>query len=305
MFRRMTPGSTGHADEENPYLLSFSDIMAGLLGLFILALISVMILLDQQRHKLEEATKKAEEAKTKTELDLGKMLDEIGKRVNSIQEDIAAIQAIEESRRRLLHRIRTELGDQVPVEVTEEGDVLRIPDSTLSFPKGSFVIPLNRRANAERIGSVLLTELQRPENLQLLDTIFVEGHTDSVPNTREMGNWGLSTYRAISLWSFWTDKQGSFAALTQFKNARSEPLFSVSGYSDTRRVVEPAPDALQLLETPNLPLGAFKQLDEPKNRRIDLRFTLRGSEEVRKKLEQELVELKNLQEQVIDSLKKP
>lgn len=301
MFRRSTSTSTAHADEENPYLLSFSDIMAGLLGLFILALIAVMILLDQQRHRLEEATKKAQ---INAE-ELHNALDRIGRAVQSIQENIAAIRAIEESRRRLLHRIKDELGDQVPVEVTEEGDVLRIPDSTLSFPKGSFVIPSDKRANAERVGSVLLMELQKPENLQLLDTIFVEGHTDSVPNIREMGNWGLSTYRAISLWSFWTDKQGSFAALTQFKNARSEPLFSVSGYSDTRRVVEPAPDVLRLLDTPNLPPSAFKQLDEPKNRRIDLRFTLRGSEDVRKKLEQELVELKNLQEQVIKSLKAP
>ncbi len=305
MFRRSTSTSTSHADEENPYLLSFSDIMAGLLGLFILALISVMILLDQQKHKLEDATKKAEQAKHKTEADLGKMLDEIGKRVKSIQDDIAAIQAIEDARRRLLHRIRDELGDQVPVEVTDEGDVLRIPDSTLSFPKGGDEIPSDKRVNAEKIGSVLLKELQRPENLQLLDTIFVEGHTDSLPNNRPKGNWGLSTYRAISLWNFWTDKQGGFAALTQFKNARNEPLFSVSGYSDTRRVVEPAPDVLRLLETPNLPPAAFKQLDEPKNRRIDLRFTLRGSEEVRKKLEQELDELKNLQEQVKESLEKP
>ena len=45
MFRRTPPQSPGRGEEENPYLLSFADIMAGLLGLFILALISVMVLL--------------------------------------------------------------------------------------------------------------------------------------------------------------------------------------------------------------------------------------------------------------------
>jgi flagellar motor protein MotB len=301
MFRRISSTANQNADEENPYLLSFSDIMAGLLGLFILALIAVMIQLDQQRKQLKDATKKAQ---INAE-ELHKALDRIGRAVNSIQENIEAIRAIEESRRKLLHRIKEELGDMVPVEVTEEGDVLRIPESTFSFPKGSDEIPPDKRGNAKRIGSVLLTELQRPQNLQLLDTIFVEGHTDSLPNSQPGGNWRLSTDRAISLWRFWTDRQGSFAALTQFKNARSEPLFSVSGYADKRPVVEPPPELQHLLDTPNLPPNAFKQLDEPKNRRIDLRFTLRGSEEVRKKLEQELIELKNLQEQVIKTLKGP
>lgn len=301
MFRRTKRTTTSRSDEENPYLLSFSDIMAGLLGLFVLALISVMILLDHQRQQLEAETKKA---RINAE-DLRAALDRIGRAVQSIQENIAAIRAIEESRRRLLMKIKQELGAEVPVQITEEGDVLRIPDSTLSFPKGSFAIPIDKRINAERIGAVLLSELQKPEHLQLLDTIFVEGHTDSVPNAREMGNWGLSTYRAISLWNFWTDKAGQLEALTKFRNARNEPLFSVSGYADTRRVVEPPPELLRILDTPNVVPGIFKDLDEPKNRRIDLRFTLRGTEDVRKKLERELQELQTLQKQVIESLKEP
>jgi flagellar motor protein MotB len=191
------------------------------------------------------------------------------------------------------------------VEVTNEGNVLRIPDETLSFEKGSYVIPPEKRQKADLIGAALLKELQRPENLRLLDTIFIEGHTDSVPNNREMGNWGLSTYRAIALWNSWTDKQGSFQALRDLKNARGEPLFSVSGYSDTRRVVEPSAEALKALESPKIAPGAFKELDEPKNRRIDLRFAIRGSEEVRQKLEEELFELEGLQSPVLERSKKP
>lgn len=308
MFHRPPHSSATPGEEENPYLLSFADIMAGLVGVFILALISVMILLDHQKQQLEEEKARvainAEKARM-DERDLHAALDRLGKSVESIHGKIAFIHAEEEARRGMLNHVKEELGDRVPVEVTNEGNVLRIPDGTLSFERGSYVIPPDKRQKADLIGAALLKELQRPENLRLLDTIFIEGHTDSVPNNREMGNWGLSTYRAISLWNSWTDKQGRFQALRDLKNARKEPLFSVSGYSDTRRVVEPSPEGLKALESAKISPGSFKELDEPKNRRIDLRFSIRGSEEVRQKLEEELSELEGLQNRVLENLKKP
>jgi hypothetical protein len=113
-----------------------------------------------------------------------------------------------------------------------------------------------------------------------------------------MGNWGLSTYRAISLWNFWTDGQGQLASLRQQKNAVGEPLFSVSGYADTRAVVPPPEEALRFLNLPALPPEGMALLDEPRNRRIDLRFTLRGSESVRSELQKEVTELKRLEKKI-------
>lgn len=290
MFRRAPTPSAPPAEVENPYLLSFADIMAGLLGLFILALICVMLLLDQQKHRLADATAKAQI----NAAELRTALDQIDKTIQSIQEKIARISVDESRRTGLLSTVEATLARE-GVVVIKTQDGLRIPDDTLSFPKGSHAIPPEKRRNAERIGTILQSTLQQPENMELFDTIFVEGHTDSVPNRREMGNWGLSTYRAISLWNFWTDTQGVAAALRALRNTRGQPLFSVSGYADTRPVVEPPPQLLRQVDLPNPPPDIIQLLDEPKNRRIDLRFTLRGSEEVRRELQKEVDDLQSLQ----------
>lgn len=290
MFRRTPSHSQGKGEEENPYLLSFADIMAGLLGLFILALISVMVLLDKQRETLKAKTaiteQKAEE--------LRGALKELGNTITSIGDKIAGISAYESARTDLLKGIQTALSKEgIVVKTTSDG--LRIPDETLSFPKGSYLIPSEKRKNAERIGEILQQALQKPENAELLDTVFIEGHTDSVPNRKDMGNWGLSTYRAISLWNFWTDPQGTQPLLRQQKNAQGEPLFSVSGYADTRAVVPPPAEAQPFLALPTMPPEGMALLDEPRNRRIDIRFTLRGSETVRSELQKEVRELKRLE----------
>jgi flagellar motor protein MotB len=293
MFRRQPQHSHGKGEEENPYLLSFADIMAGLLGLFILALISVMVLLDKQRQTLKEKTALTEQ---KAE-ELRGALKELGNTISSLGDKISGISAYESARTDLLKGIQTALSQEgIVVKTTADG--LRIPDETLSFPKGSYVIPPDKRRNAERIGEILSESLQKPEHADLLDTVFIEGHTDSVPNRKDMGNWGLSTYRAISLWNFWTDGQGQLASLRQQKNAVGEPLFSVSGYADTRAVVPPPEEALRFLNLPALPPEGMALLDEPRNRRIDLRFTLRGSESVRSELQKEVTELKRLEKKI-------
>lgn len=297
MFRRTPPQSPGRGEEENPYLLSFADIMAGLLGLFILALISVMVLLDKQRETLKAKTvlteQKAEELRA--------ALRDLGNTINSIGDKIAGISAYESARTNLLKGIQTALAEEgIMVKTTADG--LRIPDETLSFPKGSYVIPSEKRKNAARIGEILQQSLQKPENSELLDTVFIEGHTDSVPNRKDMGNWGLSTYRAISLWNFWTDAQGVLPELQRQKNAQGEPLFSVSGYADTRAVVAPSEEAQKHLAQPFLAPEGMALLDEPRNRRIDLRFTLRGSETVRSELQKEVTELKRLEQKLQKTL---
>lgn len=58
---------------------------------------------------------------------------------------------------------------------------------------------------------------------------------------------------------------------------------------------EPSPQILRQVDLPNPPPDIIQLLDEPKNRRIDLRFTLRGSEEVRRELQKEVDDLQSLQ----------
>jgi len=119
--------------------------------------------------------------------------------------------------------------------------------------------------------------IARDDRIEYLDTIFIEGHTDNRPFPGFMGkgNWGLSTFRAISLWQFWGAALPGDEQLASLNNKDGKPLFSVSGYGETRPVV----------------VDQRAEEDFKRNRRIDIRFTIRRPdsaqyEQVRERLEE-------------------
>lgn len=200
----------------------------------------------------------------------------------------------------MLEGIQKELkkGD-IEVVLAENGTVLRIPEKQLRFALGKYEIPSVHAAPANTIGRALLEALSKKENQMLLDTVFVEGHTDSVPNPREMGNWGLSTYRAISLWNFWTDKPGELSALKALRTApvdpkiAAKPLISVSGYADTR-------------STHGLLDGQELKNERSEDRRIDIRFTLVSSEKQSLEgLQENMNQMREKTDALIQKLKTP
>ncbi len=235
MFQRSSPIKPIQ-EEENPYLLSFSDILAGLLAIFILALVALMIRLDEQTEKAQDTREVVEQA-------------------------LKELAHVEELRHTLLEELKQKLSAyDVQVEITDNHSVLSIPETQLHFASGRYQIPDNKTQTLALIGEVLLSALQQAKRLEFIDTIFIEGHTDSQPLKRSpMGNWGLSAYRAIAVWQYWTEQPGRQSGFLAMKNHHGKPLFSVSGYADTRRLIVPdiTPETRQ------------------KNRRIDLRFTMR------------------------------
>ena len=290
MFRRSKDQTPKNGEEENPFLLSFSDLMASLLAIFILALVVMMIQLHLQKRKLEEDRKnivvireqyekmlKEKEALENERKRIRVVLEELRKSLNEIEttqsEVAAALEGVglrEKSLAGMLEGIQKDLKKQgIEVLVAENGTVLRIPENALSFKLSEFSIQDHYKNSADVIGATLLKALENDENRKLLDTVFIEGHTDSVPNRQEMGNWGLSTYRAISLWLHWTDDPGRFTKLKGLKTAVREegaierPLISTSGYADTR----PADLAKAGVAHP-------VEIGNPADRRIDIRFTL-------------------------------
>ncbi len=227
--------NTSHVESENPYWISFSDIMAGLLAIFILTMVTLMIQLNEQINITKETRQEVEKA-----------LEELAQ--------------IEEIRKDLLEEVQINLEERnIHVEISENNSVLRIPDEQLYFYSGKYIIPQNRENLLNAVGKVLETALINQDRLRYIDTIFIEGHTDSQRYDKEMGNWGLSTYRAIAVWNFWTDNPGKQNTFIEMLNMDNKPLFSVSGYADTRRV--------ELEEKTNS--------ERKRNRRIDLRFTMR------------------------------
>ena len=274
MFRRrQMPKKSGEG--ENPFLLTFSDFMASLLAIFILVLIVTLIELEKKKDALkkqEAALQQQKDAITVTKGELLKSLEEIQNFQRSIASSLEGVSLRERALSVMLKGIQDNLKERgIEIVLAENGTVLRIPEQQLQFALGKYEIPPAHTGPASAIGQALLQALSKADNRTLLDTVFVEGHTDSVPNSREMGNWGLSTYRAISLWNFWTDKPGE---LSELKTLRTLPadqilpaklLISVSGYADTR-------------STHGLLDGLFLKNDRAEDRRIDIRFTLVSSE---------------------------
>ena len=168
-------------EKENPYYLSFSDLMSGLLLIFILLTISLAINLIQKRKDLEKTRKKNFD------------------RTTEIQN--------------LIESIRKELNEKgIVVEIDKS--ILIIPEKEVGFESGSHDLDLNDKRTLNLIGSTIQKVLLKDDKFLILESIFVEGHTDSkkfsecykIPSGRECvfdkdhdGNWELSVFRAISV----------------------------------------------------------------------------------------------------------
>lgn len=224
-------------DEENPYWMSFSDIMSALLVIFILA--SVILIL-----QLMEAHKALEDRQVQFE------------------QEIVELKKAEQVRRTILEEAADALRQRgINVEVSQNHTVLSIPNELLGFDTGAFDINSAYQERAKEIGEVLNSVISRDDRVSFLDTVFIEGHTDNRPMQGFMGkgNWGLSTFRAISLWQYWGASLPPDEQLARLKNPDGHPLFSVSGYAETRPAVS----------------NQVTEDDFRRNRRIDIRFTIR------------------------------
>ena len=281
---------------ENPFLLTFSDFMASLLAIFILVLIVTLIELEKKKDDL----RKREDEISIAKVDLLKSLEDIQKVQDSIANSLQGVSQRERSLTAMLDSIQKDLKERgIEIILAENGTVLRIPEQQLQFALGKYEIPAAHTGPAVAIGRALLQALNNPANRTLLDTVFIEGHTDSVPNSREMGNWGLSTYRAISLWNFWTDKPGELAELKRLRTLPADTrtpaklLISVSGYADTR-------------STHGLLDGQALKNDRSEDRRIDIRFTLVSSEKQSLKgLQANMKQMREKTDLLIRKLKTP
>ena len=304
MFRRNHISDTDAEEEgDDAFSMAISDLMAALLAIFILTVVWMMIQLERQRRELEENQQRIEIAR----VELIKKLQEVRLSQAKVAQAITGVTLREQRLGEMLIGMRDALRDKgISVSLAENDSVLRINEDGLSFALGSHEIPLQQAPTARAIGEVLQEWLSQEERRRDLDTVFVEGHTDAVPNLAEMGNWGLSTYRAISLWRYWTESPAVVPGLASLTNLPSDPevlarpLISVSGYGETRPVTSSTTsDIVQLTESDSSVKGTAK------DRRIDIRFTLSSIET--KPLDDVYQELKNSEDslnKIISNLEK-
>ena len=146
------------SETENPYWISFSDIMAGLLAIFILTLVTLMIQLHYQIAITKETQKKVEQA-----------LEELS-RVNEIRKDL-----LEEIQADLLRK-------NIKVEIRENNSVLRIPDDQLYFKSGEYYIPKEKTTLVDEVGSVLEKALNKKEITSLFTWSIITLNNSNASN---------------------------------------------------------------------------------------------------------------------------
>jgi flagellar motor protein MotB len=238
-----------NSESENHWV-SFTDVMSGLVLVFILATVALMLqvavnnqALADQKVTLEAKIKEADGQKAAFDAQIGVIGHAEEVRANVLQEASTLLQA-----------------NGIQVVVNPDSSVLSIPSQALGFKSGSYVIEPQYEATAAAVGQMLSDVIRKDDRFKFLDTVFVEGHTDSVPFNGSFGmdNWGLSTFRAIALWKTWDRMLPAESQPDTLVNAQNRPLFSMSGYADTRSI-EGAPAGLANFDG---------------NRRIDIRITV-------------------------------
>ena len=229
--------SQQHTEDES-YFVSMTDLMVGMLFVFIIMLMAFALNLKQQQTNLRHTT----DALTQANIARTKMLEDIKESLKQ---------------------------RGVKVEVDAENGVLRLPEELL-FSTGQYQLDPKGQAAvaslAEVLAQILPCYCKVPASERVpcphatggrLEAIYIEGHTDDQDDKKHpYGNWGLSAFRAIEVYRTLIEH---VASLDEFRNdgnnggQEGQRLLGVSGYADHRPVDKDNRD---------------------KNRRIDLRIIM-------------------------------
>lgn len=196
-------------EEEESYFISMSDMMVGLLFIFIIMLVYFAL---QYRQTTDELT------------------------------------GAERTRTEILAQLERRLKEQgVQVVVDYDTGVLRLPEEVL-FGSGQFDLNPNGVAAVSTVAREMARVLpcytfgvQRPaceESPHRIDAIFVEGHTDIDPMRGGMDNWDLSVRRATNTYRQLIAAYPALGRLTNFPEGEtnSVPVLGVSGYGPDRPI---------------------------------------------------------------------
>jgi chemotaxis protein MotB len=253
------------------YFASVSDLMVGILFVFLLMLTVFALNYRVAEHDLEVGRARFDSEKARAD----RVRDLLEQAAVQLQQDI---EASTNARDRLLTTLQTILSQRgIEVWVDRQAGILHLPGDLLFETLSATLGPRQR----DSVG-ILATALARilpcftpitdrtrcdPPSLPVLETVLIEGHTDRRPigaaGTGFRDNDQLSTERALAVFAELRRAQPSLDAL---RNADgSYPLLGVSGFGDRR----PLPQAQGSAEA-----------DYGLNRRIDLRFLLAHTAEL-------------------------
>lgn len=290
--------NTGHKieEEEENYFVSMTDMMVGILFIFIIMLMVFALQFQQQTDTsethIEEVLKRVEEVANQLKI----LRDQI-------DTELASLNQSQEERTALLNDLKDELkAVGLEVQIDPENGVLRLTDNAIRFDSDRSELNPAASENVSKLAQVLLRVLPKYVNScdaadmvdcnrankpsSTIDTVFIEGHTDKTGSDER--NWVLSTERAVSTYRAITTLQ---PALRHLKNRGKKEILSVSGYSSTRPIPEAA-DGIESEEALRNRLAG--------NRRIDMRFVMEVDNSVRLN---EVLKLTGAMEEQIDILR--
>ena len=230
--------------EENHYYLSISDLMTSILLIFILILAYVMltfqirtkdaenqiriakIKINAAEIKINKAEIKTKEAEIKV-ISLKKREIRLSKKTKQIKQNI-------ENRKNLLEEIKKDLQSKdINITINTNTGNLRLK-SDLLFKRGSADISDKGKNQIDEISKIINRKMKEQKYKSSIDTIFIEGHTDTVPihSKQFKSNKELSAQRAINTFSEMISSTKN--SISSLKNKEGRHLLSYSGYSSTR-----------------------------------------------------------------------
>lgn len=196
--------------EEENYFISMTDMMVGMIFLFIIILMFFAM-------KFNDVSVQESEV-------LNTLLD-----ANS-------------TRATLLQKIKVIMLEKgFIVELDQDNGLLHLPENIM-FDKGGYYLNGQGRRAVVTLGWALSEILpcyarsdapSRPASClptpHKIEAVFVEGHTDS--DGDDSSNWDLSVRRSLNTYQFMIDSHPNLAGLL---NHNGQPFFSVSGYGEQR-----------------------------------------------------------------------
>tara|TARA_R110002020_G_scaffold471249_2_gene698134 strand:+ start:10104 stop:11012 length:909 start_codon:yes stop_codon:yes gene_type:complete len=264
-------------EEEENYFVSMTDMMVGILFIFIIMLMVFALQFQQQTDtsetQIEEVLKRVEEVASQLKV----LRDQI-------DSELASLNQSQKERTALLNDLKDELkAVGLEVQIDPENGVLRLTDNAIRFDSDKSGLNSAASENVSKLAQVLLRVLPKyvhscddadlvdcnsaNKPTATIDTVFIEGHTDKTGSDER--NWALSTERAVSTYRAITTLQ---PGLRHLKNRGEKEILSVSGYSSTRPIPE-STDGIESDETRRNRLAS--------NRRIDMRFVMEVDNSVR------------------------
>ncbi len=210
-------------DEETTYWLSYSDMMAALLLVFVLIISFTML---QSKMQYEDKQKELEVQRQEAEA-AEKLIEEQKKQMEKQQEQLDKIIGV---RSELVEALREEFADsELKVSVDEKTGAITF-DSSVLFDSGKYEIKKTGQEFLEEFLPRYFKVLLNPSYRDYISEIIIEGHTDT--KSGYMYNLKLSQERALSVAAFCLNENSTILSAEEVEDMREIVTANGRSYSD-------------------------------------------------------------------------